>query len=135
METVKKISVSYYAERNKDFSVEVKAWIDERGKWNWNIYAYFFPTFDRYEDNEFLKNIEMAGGVTFDELKTTQPLEGLQYDFQKVRETKIIGCDFAHSWDDYDNHPSPFEYTIGVIPEPFLGHAERLISQLKLGER
>ena len=127
---MERVSVSYWPERNKDFSVEVKAWWSG-DKWNWNIYAYFFPSFESYENNDYLKSIEMAGGVTFDEIKTTQPLNGIEYDWQTVKETKTIGCDFAHSWDDYENHPSPFDYSDGMIPEPFLSHAKHLIKQIE----
>ena len=125
-----KMSVSYWPERNKEFSVEVKAWFD--GKWNWNIYAYILPEYDQYHDNRYLKSIDMHGGVTFDELVIRQPIDGIKYDFQRIKESKVVGCDFAHLYDDYDNHPSPFEYSEGVIPEPFLSHAERLIKHLKI---
>ena len=123
-----KYSVSYFQEINKDYSVEVKAWFD--GKWNWNIYAHIFDSFPKYNDNQYLLDLPMAGGCTFDRLINKRPIEGIKYDFQKVTENKVIGCDFAHSWDDYDNHPSPFECEVGVIPHPFLGAARELVKAL-----
>ena len=123
-----KYSVSYWVEKNKDYSVEVKAWFN--GKWNWNIYAYVFDTFPKYDDDDYLLELPMAGGCTYDKLVNRQPIKGIKYDFQKVEKSKVIGCDFAHSWDDYDNHPSPFDYEPGLIPYPFKGAAEELVKEL-----
>lgn len=125
----KNVSVSFWAKKTSTYSVEVRAWFDST-KWNWNVYAHVFNNHALYEDNEALRNLPFHGGCTFDQLKTIKPLE-IKYDWQKEREGKTLGCDYSHIYDDYENHPSPFESAFGVIPSPFKYCADELIEALE----
>ena len=124
-----KVSVSYWAKLTGTFSVEVKAWFDS-GKWHWNVYAHVFNDHKLYDDDNALKNLPFHGGCTYDQVKSFKPLI-MEYDWQKEGESKTVGCDYMHLHDNYENHPSPFDYEFGVIPAPFVYCAEALIEELE----
>lgn len=123
-----RMSVSYWVARTGTHSVEVKAWFDK--KWQWNIYAHIFPGHELYSDDQSILELPMPGGVTFDKEDTSKPLGGIKFDWQRESHSKVVGCDYGHIWDDYDNHPSPFDYPNGDIPAPFKGHADALLAAL-----
>ena len=124
-----RMSVTYWVKREKTFAVEVKAWYCG-SRWNWCVYAHIFESHPKFNDED-LTSFPMHGGVTFDEVKTTQPINGVKYHHQKVTTTKTIGCDFAHTWDDYENHPSPFDCKIGRVPQPFCSEADYIAKALQ----
>jgi hypothetical protein len=124
------VSVSYWLKKTTKFSVEVKAFYDGN-KWGWCVYAHVFENHSKFNDNDFLMNIPMHGGVTFDQQKVVQSIGGPQYSFQKTRMAKTVGCDFAHLHDDYENHPSPTDYEFGFIPEPFYSEAISILKQIE----
>jgi hypothetical protein len=126
----KDISVSYWYERAKSYSVEVKCW-QLGDKWMWNVYAHVFDNHRKFDDNDWLMSLSMHGGVTFDKQTISQPLGGCRYDWMTTKKTKAIGCDFEHIYDDHDNHPSPIDYGLGEIPQPFLAVAKEISEQLK----
>ena len=126
-----KLSVSYWLNKGKDFSIEVKAFADTDEKWFWCVYAHVFDSHSKFNDNEYLMNVPMHGGNTFDEQRITQPIGGCRYDWMKTRKAKVIGCDFAHIHDDHENHPGPADYDIGFIPEPFYSEAVSIASELE----
>ena len=102
-----KATVEFWIAREQTHSVSAKAWHDGN-KWNWNVYAYVFDNHPLYENNEALLNLPLHCGCTFDQIWTRQPFE-IKYDFQRVTNTKVVGSDYNHIYDNYDNHPSPFD--------------------------
>lgn len=124
-----KLSVSYWVAREKTYSIEVKAWFDT--KWNWNIYFNAFDNFPLFDDNDFFMRLDIHGGVTFDKQVISQPIGGCRFEWMKTTKSKTVGCDFCHLYDDYDNHPSPFDYPNGDIPNPFKYEAERTLKYIE----
>lgn len=117
-------SCEFFFVRERTHSVSAKAW-NHNGKWNWNVYAYIQPEHPKYDNNEALMNLPFNGGCTYDAIRTIQPFE-IKYDFQKLSTTKIVGSDYNHIHDNYDNHPSPFE----CIPWQVLRDAKELAESL-----
>ena len=117
-------SCEFFFVRESTHSVSAKAW-NHNGKWNWNVYAYIQPSHPLYDNNDALKNLPFNGGCTYDAIRTVQPFE-IKYDFQEVNSTKIVGSDYNHIHDNYDNHPSPLDY----IPWNVLRDAKELAERL-----
>lgn len=126
-----KVSVSYWLRKADKFSIEIKAFADTDEKWFWCIYAHVFDSHSKFNDNDYLMNVSMHGGNTFDEQRIIQPIGGCRYDWMKTNKTKVIGCDFAHIYDDHENHPSPIEFGIGFIPEPFYSEALLIANEME----
>jgi hypothetical protein len=119
-------SCEFFFVRESTHSVSAKAW-HYGGKWHWNVYAYVQPSHPKYDDNEALQNLPFNGGCTYDAIRTVQPFE-IKYDFQSLTTTKIVGSDYAHIFDNYDHHPSPFER----IPHEVLRDARELAQALEV---
>lgn len=100
-------TVEFWVAREKTHTVSAKAW-HCGARWNWNVYAYIFDNHPIYENNEAILNLPLHCGCTYDRIRTEQPFE-IKYDFQLVTNTKIVGSDYNHIYDNYDNHPSPFD--------------------------
>ena len=120
-----RMSVTYWAAREKTFAVEIRAWFDE--KWYWNTYLHLFESSPLFNDNDSIMDIPMHGGVTFDSQEIKQPLGGCRYEWMKTTKTKTVGNDYMHLHDDYEHHPSPFDYPDGSIPHTFKHDADNLI--------
>lgn len=103
----KKATVEFWIAREKTYTVSAKAWHDGN-RWNWNVYAYVFENHPLFDNNDALLDLPLHCGCTFDQIRANQPFE-IKYDHQRVKTTKIVGSDYAHYGDDYDNHPSPFD--------------------------
>ena len=119
-----RVSVSYWVELKKTHSIEIKAWFDT--KWNWNVYVYIFESSPFFNDVDELLNIPMHGGITFDYDCIKTPIGGIKYEWQRLSKSRCIGCDYGHIYDDYDNHPSPFDMPDGDIPLQFKRDAEEV---------
>ena len=124
-----KLSVSYWVERNKNYSIEVKAWFC--GDWKWCTYVHIFESSSLFDKNQKLLQLGMHGGVTFNQEKVVRPIVGIGCESL----SKIVGCDYMHLHDDYENHPSPFDYKNGDIPEPFFSDAKDLVKLINRLER
>lgn len=119
-----RMSVSYWVELKDTHSVEVKAWFDT--KWNWNIYAHIFEASPLFNNVDEILNIPMHGGITLDRDDIKSPMGGIKYEWQRLSKSRVIGCDYGHIYDDYDNHPSPFDMPDGDIPFQFKRDAEEV---------
>lgn len=118
--------VEFRVAREKTFSVTVKAWLmgDE---WQYNVYAHISEEHKLFNDVDKATNLPFNGGCTYDEIKTMTPARGIQYDFQKEYKILIVGSDYAHLHDNYDNHSSPFD----TIPCEVLRDAKDLVKELE----
>lgn len=120
-----KVSVSYWLAKEKEYSVEVKAFYNN--KWMWCIYIHVSDGCPLFHNNDELLNFGMHGGVTFDRQRIDQYIgDG------KLNKSKTVGCDYEHIWDDYENHPSPFDYPNGDIPNPFHDDALEIKKRLEV---
>ena len=119
-------SVEFKIESQKTFSVTVKAW-QLMDKWSWNVYANIFENHSLFNDVNKALELPFNGGCTYDEIKTHTPSRGIRYDWEKESKTLIVGSDYAHIHDNYENHPSPFDR----IPFEVLRDAQELVEKLK----
>ena len=103
-----RISTSFRFEAGKGADVEAKAWTNHNNEWQWNVYAHINETHPIYGDHDKIMDLPVYKGVTFDEIRTTGPMGGLEYDWQKIHSIKTIGCDFQHLDDERLPRPSPF---------------------------
>ena len=86
---------------NNDFSVLVRAWGRTDGTWTWNIYANLFDSHPLHGEPARAKELPFHWGCTYDSYITTEPSEGIKYDFQKVGKVLKVGNDYAHYQDDW----------------------------------
>lgn len=88
---------SFWIAREKDYSVEVKAWVFAENEWAWNVYAHVFEGHPVYGDKDALMNqAPLHGGCTFDQEKVVQPIGGPTYDFQSIDKSMTVGSDYKH---------------------------------------
>jgi len=112
--------------RCKDFNVEVVGWESEKGKWNWNVYAYIFETHKLFADQDAWYELPFNCGATLEDRIITGPARGIRYDWQKETETIKLGSDYNHIHDNYDHHPSPAD----GIPSNIYHDAKVLVESL-----
>mgnify|MGYP003630354631 CR=1 FL=1 len=110
------------------YAVTAKAWTND-SKWNWNVYAHINKNHSLFTNPEEAKDLPFHGGCTFDEYQSHEPSGGIIYDFQKVTKILVVGSDYAHLGDDYDNHPSGLD----GVPFYIMRDCEELISILERG--
>jgi hypothetical protein len=133
-----KVVTEFTVHEGQDYWVTVKAWPSARydnrmqktegDRWNWNVYAHFNEKHKLFDNPKRCKSeLYFNCGCTFDELKTIEPSDGIIYDWQKVCRIRTYGSDYAHIYDNYDNHPSPAE----GIPSYVLSDTQSLIAQLE----
>ncbi len=126
-----KATVEFKIATEKTFSVTIKAW-QLTDKWNWNVYANIFENNDLFNNLDDAFQLPFSGGCTYDEVKTFTPARGIQWDWQKETKTLVLGSDYAHIHDNYDNHSSPFDR----IPCEVLRDAKELVEALnQINER
>lgn len=125
----KRISVEFHYASFKHSAVIVKAWADRNQKWNWNVYAVIRDSHTEYDNNELLLNAPLHGGCTYNAIKTEQPFE-LEYDWQKLYTSKVLGSDYNHIYDNSEYHPSPMTMG-GDIPHYIERDAEELAAWLE----
>ena len=117
--------IEWWIKREKAFSVSAKAWLDE-GRWNWNVYAYIFDSHPLFSKPGLAKELPLHCGCTYDAMKSETPAEGIEYDWQKTKQTLVVGSDYNHIYDDYDHHPSGFD----GVPSYVLSDANALVEAL-----
>lgn len=100
--------IEWKVKRHETFSVVAKGWTRD-GKWNWNVYANIFENHPLFNQPSKAKELPLNCGCTYDEVRTAVPSEGIQYSWQRETKTLVVGSDYAHISDDYDNHPSGFD--------------------------
>jgi hypothetical protein len=101
--------IEYKLKQTKQFSVTAKAWLSG-DKWQWNVYAFIYESHPLFSNPEAaINNLPHHCGCTFDKLVTTAPSGGNEYDSSKAVTTLKVGSDYAHLYDDHDNHPSGFD--------------------------
>lgn len=122
--------VEFRIARESTFTVTVKAWL-MADKWQYNVYALISEKHALFNDVDKAMNLPFNGGCTYDQIETMTPARGIQYDFQKEYKTLIVGSDYAHMHDNYDNHSSPFEQ----IPWEVLRDAKELVNALESKEQ
>ena len=118
-------TVEYWVKRDKTFTVSAKCWRNG-DKWMWNVYAYIFDNHPLFSKPGLAKVLPFNCGCTFDEIVTSEPSEGIKYDWQKTKRKLVVGSDYAHIHDDYENHPSP----IHGVPGNILFDAKELVDAL-----
>jgi len=125
-------SIEFKIKIAKTFSVTVKGWCSTNSidglKWHWNVYANIFESHPLFNDIDKAMNLPLHGGCTYDQLTTSVPATGIIYDWQKETKTLKLGSDYAHLHDDYDNHPSAFDF----IPYNVLNDAKELAEALEV---
>jgi len=117
----------FYIARESSFAVTAKSFSYGDCKWNWNVYAYIFDNHPLYNDVQKAMELPFNCGVTYDKIRKTSPAQGIRYDFEEETNTLILGSDYAHIYDDYDNHPSPSK----GVPVYVESDALHLVSALK----
>jgi len=123
--TVKHTIEWFIKSDNKSFGVSAKAWFDG-SRWNWNVYARIYSAHPLFNKPSKAKNLPFHGGCTFDEIRTSIPSEGIVYEWQKEVKILVVGSDYAHICDDYENHPSGLE----GVPCNILSDANELADAL-----
>ncbi len=92
--------------RGKSFSVQIKAWTRDSDDWNWNVYAFIYEGHPLFQKPAQTKQLHFHGGCTYDELVSTEPVEGIEYDWQLKIQYIKVGSDYKHYMDHYENeHP------------------------------
>lgn len=112
----------------RDFSVIVRGWTYESldgVKNNWNVYANIFDSHPLFGNVNAMLSLPFHGGPTYEKLITTEPAQGIRYDFEKVAKTYKIGSDYAHYMDHYEDHPAD-----AGIPPSVLFDANELVREL-----
>jgi len=118
-------TVEYWIKKDKTFTVSAKAWLSG-DKWMWNVYAYIFDNHPLFLKPEIAKGLPLNCGCTFDEITTSLPAEGIKYNWQKIKRKLVVGSDYAHIYDDHENHPSP----VYGVPVNILADAKELAEAL-----
>jgi hypothetical protein len=114
----------------KTFSVTIKAWQFD-GKWAWNVYANIFEAHELFNNpGSAMDSLPFHCGCTYDKLKSVGVTGGNKYDNSGSRKVLVLGSDYMHLHDDYDNHPSPFDR----IPYNVLNDAKELVEALNQGD-
>jgi hypothetical protein len=131
MKTEYDTKIEFKIKSTKEFSVVAIGW-KSRDKWNWNIYASIFESHPLFNDVDNAKNLPFNCGCTFDELITQSPTgdKSSWGDWQKEYKCLKVGSDYAHIYDDYDNHPSPFDGLPDFIERDALELVESLENKL-----
>jgi len=122
--------VEFKIKQGKTFLVTAVGW-QYNEKWNWNIYASIFEAHPLFDDVENAKQLPFNCGCTLDKIITDSPTGNQSdwYDFEKEYKTLKLGSDYSHIYDDYDNHPSPFDGLPGFIERDALELVEALEKQ------
>ena len=111
----------------KNFSVTIRAWQMDR-KWQWNVYANIFETHKLFNDpKSAIDKLPFHGGCTYDKIKEEGPTGGNKYDKSESYKTLVLGSDYMHLHDNYDNWSSPLE----MIPYSILLDAKELATELE----
>ncbi len=121
-----KASIEFKIAMEKTFSVTIKAWMN-LDKWAYNVYANIFESHELFNKPDEAMLLPLNGGCTYDQLKTSVPSTGIQYEWQREVKTLVVGSDYMHIHDEYDNHSSPFEH----IPYKVLNDAKELAEALR----
>ena len=126
----KHLTLEFKIASEDSYSVTIIAWNRKEAldQWHWNVYAHIYdkhPLFDNPENA--VETLPFHCGATYDKIITTEPAQGIKYDWQRINKTLKIGSDYAHIYDNYDNHPSPFE----GIPSGIEADALELIGALE----
>lgn len=121
-------SIEWKVKQSKTFSVIAKAWLFS-DKWNWNVFANIYsnhPLFSKPE--RAIDTLPFHGGCTYDKRIISKQTGGNNYGTRSVSGILRLGSDYAHIYDDYDNHPSGFD----GVPCNILRDANELISALEM---
>jgi hypothetical protein len=110
---------------SKSFTVVVKAWL-AMDKWQYNVYANIFENHPLFNDVEKAKSLPFNCGCTYDSFKANSPTSN-DYEWQKETKALVVGSDYSHIHDNYDNHSSPFD----SIPHEVLRDAKELVEALR----
>ncbi len=99
------LSLQYF-KRGENFTIEVHRHSVlmasyGQGVWRWCVYVYVFPTHPLYDSFD----VEEGLSGDFDEM----PLHGGCTYFKMFGETKKIGCDYNHAWDERYTHMETME--------------------------
>lgn len=113
--------------QKKTFTIQINAWEISPDNWVWNVYANIFESHPLFSKVEEAIDLPFHGGCTLDELHTTEPASGIIFDWQKVRKTLKVGCDYNHYCDEYFNHYNPDD----GIPIQIKKDVELLIAELE----
>ena len=128
-----KITTEFYIKQTKQFTVSCKAWpsidiLKNKTTWNWNVYAYIYPKHPLNSDpQQAMDRLPFNGGITYDKLQIVTPALGVRRDWEKETRVLVLGNDYGHIWNNYDNHQSPEE----GIPSEILDDALEVIEALE----
>jgi hypothetical protein len=121
-------SIEWTIHQGKDFSVTVRGWTTQglNGVENrWNVYANVFDNHPFFGKIDALLSLHFHGGPTFEKLITTEPAQGVRFDFERINKTYKIGSDYSHAWDNYEHCAID-----DGIPPMILQDAEELAMEL-----
>jgi hypothetical protein len=129
------IKVEFKIKIAKEFSVVVIGW-NRSDKWHWNVYANIFESHPLFSNINQAKDLPFNCGCTFDKLITESPTRDKAdwHDFEKEYKTLKVGSDYAHLYDDYDNHPSALDGLPPFIERDALELVEALENSIKNNE-
>ena len=137
-----KTQISHWVS-SETHNIEVKSYLMTPEKRVWLIYAHVFDTHPLSKKPEFLsENAPLSGGCTFDEVKTSAPIGGIKYKWQKESMVCTVGADYGHIWDmDYsDSDPmvippnilrDALDLHVWLIERRDLNHADNQAEQLE----
>lgn len=115
--------VTWTLHKDRNFSVQVVSWHSGIG-YHWNVYANIFDSHPLFKNAEGVNSLPMHGGVTYDQLMTNGHVEK-KYDWQKESQYRVIGSDYAHLYDSYEEC-APED----GIPTRILSDARELIAEM-----
>lgn len=118
--------ITFKIKSNDVFCVEIKSWL-LGDKWMWNVYANIYEKHNLFnKPEEAFECLPFNGGCTFDRLITHEDSKANSYNRSPKQITLKLGSDYMHIHDDYDNHPSPFDF----IPVNIINDANDLVKAL-----
>lgn len=111
--------------QNQQFCVSVRCWKRD-DKFCWNVYACIYEGHPLHGDPEAAMGLHLHGGATYDKYITTEPSQGIKYDWQKAYRTLKVGSDYQHLYDDWAAICDPSQ----GIPHQIQSDVRELVEQL-----
>lgn len=115
--------VTWTLHKDRNFSVQVVCWHNGIN-YCWNVYTNIFDSHELFKSIDGIDNLPMHCGVTYDQLMTIGFVEK-KYDWQKDSEYRVIGSDYSHLYDNYEDCSSS-----DGIPFRILSDANELIAAM-----
>lgn len=112
----KKKSTEWLVFSSQEFSITVKNWTSKgfpQGYYegaepvdvnHWNVYLCVFEASEFFTKPQAIQSAPWHGGVTYDQVCTSAPSEGIKYDWQKDVKYYKFGSDYSHYMDHFEEY-------------------------------